>query len=51
MDNTMELAKQRIERTEIALKRTEEMIALNIARCSMIATQRRLIETAGRLLR
>lgn len=45
---TLELAnaRQRIKRAELALERTEEMVAENIERCSRI---RRLVEAADRL--
>lgn len=45
-------ARQRINRTELAIQRTEEMLAENIALRSRIQTaQRRLVETAERLVK
>lgn len=44
-----ETAEQRIKRAELALARTEEMIAENIALWSTMRTQRRLVEAKGRL--
>lgn len=57
MINTMEShgamadARERINRTELALRRTEEMLAQNIALCSRIRAQRRLIEAADCLVK
>lgn len=42
-------AEQRIKRAELALACTEEMIAENIALCSRIRTQRRLVEAKERM--
>ncbi|MGX9177388.1 hypothetical protein [Mesorhizobium sp. BHbdii] len=57
MTNTMEPyesamanATERINRTEHALERSEEMLAENIALCSRLRAQRRLIEAAHRLV-
>ncbi|MBB6412458.1 hypothetical protein [Mesorhizobium sangaii] len=45
-------ARQRIDRTELAIQRTEEMLAENIALRSRIQTaQRRLVEAAERLVK
>lgn len=44
-------ARERINRTELALRRTEEMLAQNIALCSRIRAQRRLIEAADCLVK
>lgn len=43
-------ARERIKRTELALERTEEMLAENIALCSSIRAQRCLVEAAYRLV-
>lgn len=58
MTNTMEAyesamanARERIKRTELALERSEEMLAENIALCSRIRAQRRLVEAAHRLVK
>ncbi|WP_287382278.1 hypothetical protein [Mesorhizobium sp.] len=58
MTNTMEPyesamanARERINRTEFALERSEEMLAENIALCSRIRAQRRLVEAAHRLVK
>ncbi|MER8437164.1 hypothetical protein NKH36_24240 [Mesorhizobium sp. M1312] len=58
MMNTMEShgrtiadAKERINRTELALERSEEMQAQNIALCSRLRAQRRLVEAAVRLVK
>ncbi|WP_287363441.1 hypothetical protein [Mesorhizobium sp.] len=44
-------ARQRIHRTELALQRTEEMLAENLALRSRIRTQRRLVEANERLVK
>ncbi|MER9082435.1 hypothetical protein [Mesorhizobium sp. M0895] len=41
-------ARQRIHRTELALQRTEEMLAENLALCSRIRTA---VEAADRLMK
>ncbi|RWC38325.1 hypothetical protein [Mesorhizobium sp.] len=58
MTNTMEPhesamanARERINRTELALARSEEMLAENIALCSRLRAQRRLVEAAHRLVK
>ncbi|GLS36577.1 hypothetical protein GCM10010869_21670 [Mesorhizobium tianshanense] len=43
-------ARERINRTELALERTEEMVAENIALCSRLRAQRCLVEAAYRLV-
>ncbi|WP_244441160.1 hypothetical protein [Mesorhizobium sp. STM 4661] len=43
-------ARERIKRTELALERTEKMLAENIALCSRIRAQRCLVEAAYRLV-
>ncbi|PDQ18896.1 hypothetical protein CN311_22355 [Mesorhizobium sanjuanii] len=43
-------ARERINRTEFALERTEEMLGENIALLIRIRGQRRLIEAAHRLV-
>lgn len=44
-------AMERINRTELALERTEEMLAQNVALHNRIRTQRRLVEAAVRLVK
>ncbi|MER8976475.1 MULTISPECIES: hypothetical protein [unclassified Mesorhizobium] len=44
-------ARERINRTELAIERSEEMLAHNIALCRRIRAQRRLIEAADRLVK
>ncbi|TIR28279.1 MAG: hypothetical protein E5X07_22695 [Mesorhizobium sp.] len=58
MTNTMEPhesamanARERINRTELALARSEEMLAENIALCSRLSAQRRLVEVAHQLVK
>ncbi|WP_287221201.1 hypothetical protein [Mesorhizobium sp.] len=46
-----ETPEQRIKRAELALSRTEEMIAENNALCSRIRTQRRVVEAKERLMK
>ncbi|RWK55817.1 MAG: hypothetical protein E5X43_02835 [Mesorhizobium sp.] len=43
-------ARERINRTELALERTEEMLAENIALCRRLRAQRCLVEGAYRLV-
>jgi hypothetical protein len=57
MMNTMEPhgramadARERINRTKLALERTEEMLAENTALCSRIRARRCLVEAAYRLV-
>ncbi|OWK20739.1 hypothetical protein AJ88_26195 [Mesorhizobium amorphae CCBAU 01583] len=42
-------ARERINRTELAIERTEEVVAENIALASRIRTARRLVEVPDRL--
>jgi hypothetical protein len=56
MTNTMEPhgramanARERINRTELAIERAEEMLAGNMALCSRIRAQRCLVEAASGL--
>ncbi|MFK0688173.1 hypothetical protein ACFX5Q_08215 [Mesorhizobium sp. IMUNJ 23033] len=44
-------AEQRINRTELAIERTEEMVAENIALASRIRTARRLVGVPDRLVK
>ncbi|TIR27191.1 MAG: hypothetical protein E5X07_28280 [Mesorhizobium sp.] len=50
-ESAMANARERINRTEFALERSEEMLAENIALCSRIRAQRRLVEAAHRLVK
>lgn len=44
-------ARERFNRTELAIERTEEMVAENIALASRIRTARRLVEVPDRLVK
>lgn len=50
-ESAMAKARERIDRTELALQRSEEMLAENIALCSRLRAKRCLVEAAHGLVK